>query len=147
MAAKALPANENTSTDFRNWIIKESVGNESGAHIDVTADQDYTQYDMIIVPHTPPESAWCGIMDHGVAEDEDTTMHVTEGIQIDSLQIAPASTFTVFGQQVWYDPITKLYSDTEDAGLWLVGYVIIATNTQGVMRFEKRRYAVPGEAT
>jgi hypothetical protein len=142
MTAKALPGNELTRDDFRNWIIKESVGNESGSHIlNPAADQAYDQYDMVVsVP-------WCGIADAAAILAAEFTMHVTEGIQIDSSQIETGSTFTAFGQEVWYDPTTKEYVDTEDDGLFLVGYVILPTNSSDVFRFEKRRYVVAGEAT
>lgn len=141
MTAKVLPGSENTLDDFRNWIIKESVGNESGSHILVpAADQAYDQYDMCV------SEPWCGIVDNGVAITEEFTMHVTEGIQIDTDEIETGATFTTFGQQVWYNPTTKLYTDTEDADVYLVGYVIIPTNADGVMRFEKRRYVVQGES-
>jgi len=140
MTAKALPASENTIDDFRNWIIKESVGNESGSHILVpSADQAYDQYDMCIsVP-------WCGIRDNAVAITEEGTIHVTEGIQIDTNELEAGAAFTVFGQDVWYNPTTKEYTDTESGDVYLVGYVIIPTNAAGVMRFEKRRYVVQGE--
>lgn len=142
MAAKSLPGSELTNADHRNWIIKESVGNESGAHILVpSADQAYSQYDMCV------SLPWCGIVDNGVALGYEFTMHVTEGIQIDTDELEAGSVFNTFGQEIWYNPVTKLYTDTEDAGLYLVGYVILITNAAGVMRFEKRRYVIEGEAT
>ena len=140
MAAKSLPGSENTLDDFRNWIIKESVGNESGSHIlNPSADQAYAQYDMCV------SFPWCGIVDNGVALAGEFTMHVTEGIQIDTDEIEAESLFTAFGQDVWYNPTTKVYSDTESGDVYLVGYIIIPTNADGVMRFEKRRYVVQGE--
>jgi len=139
MAAKTLPGSENTLDDFRNWIIKESVGNESGSHIlNPAADQAYQQYDMCVA------EPWCGIVDNGVALGAEFTIHVTEGIQIDTDEIETGALFTAFGQDVWYNPITKVYSDTESGDVYLVGYVIIPTNADGVMRFEKRRYVVQG---
>lgn len=142
MSAKDLPADELTRDDFRNWIIKESVGNESGSHILVpAADQAYTQYDMCV------SLPWCGIVDKGVAITNEFTMHVTEGIQIDTREIAEGAVFTAFGQEVWYNPVTKEYTDTEDDDLYLVGYVTIPTDSTGVFRFEKRRYVVEGEGT
>ncbi|KKK99744.1 hypothetical protein LCGC14_2629670 [marine sediment metagenome] len=142
MTAKNLPASENTANDFRNWIIKESVGNESGSHIKVpSADQAYTQYDMCV------SLPWCGIVDNGVAVGDGFNMHVTEGIQADTKQLEAGASFTVFGQEVFYNTVTKLYTDHEDAGLYVVGYVITPTDANGIMRFEKRRYVIEGEAT
>jgi hypothetical protein len=142
MSAKDLPGSENTADDFRNWIIKESVGNESGAHILVPeADQAYDQYDMCV------SEPWCGIVDNGVLITAEFTMHVTEGIQIDTKEIEAGAVFTVFGQEVWYNPATKEYTDTEDVDMRLVGYVVLPTDANGVMRFEKRRYVIEGEAT
>lgn len=142
MAAKTLPGNEYTQDDFRNWVIKESVGNESGAHIIIiSADQAYTQYDMVV------SLPWCGIADKAADTGDSFSLYVSEGIQIDSSQIADGSAFTTQGQEVWYNPATKLYHNTEDEGLYLVGYVMIPTNSNGVFRFEKRRYVVEGEGT
>jgi len=142
MTVKSLPGSEATADDFRNWIIKESVGHESGSHIVVpSADQAYDQYDMCV------SYPWCGIVNNAVLITGEFTMHVTEGIQIDTKEIETGSLFAAFGDEVWYNSITKEYVDTEDAGLSLVGYVIIPTDANGVMRFEKRRYVIEGEAT
>lgn len=142
MTAKDLPASELTRDDHRNWIIKESVGHESGSHIVIpAADQAYDQYDMCV------SLPWCGIVDNGVAIGGEFTMHVTEGIQVDSREIENGAVFTTFGQEVWYDPTTKLYTDTEADGLDCVGYVILPTDSEGCFRFEKRRYVIEGEAT
>lgn len=139
MTVKSLPASENTRADHRCWIIKESVGNESGSHILVPiADQDYDQGDMCVsVP-------WCGIVDNGVLTGYEFTMHVTEGIQIDTDEIEAGSAFTTFGQEVYYNPVTKEFTDSGDVGTYLIGNVIIPTDANGVMRFEKRRYVVAG---
>ena len=142
MTAKDLPANENTHADHRNWIIKESVGTESGAHRRVpSADQEYAQYDMCVA------LPWCGIVDNGVAINLPFWMHVTEGIEIDTSQLEEGAEFTTFGQEVWYNLITKLYTNIEAEDLYMVGYVTIPTDINGVMRFEKRRYVITGEAT
>jgi hypothetical protein len=142
MAAKSLPGNENTADDFRNWIIKESVGNESGSHILVpAADQAYAQRDMCVA------FPWCGIVDNVVEADDEFTMHVTEGIQIDTKELADDAAFTAFGQEVWYDTVNKVYTSVEAAGFYLVGYVIIPTDAGGVMRFEKRRYVTLSDET
>ncbi|GAG85560.1 unnamed protein product, partial [marine sediment metagenome] len=114
-------------------------GNESGSHIlNPAADQAYDQYDMCVA------LPWCGIVDNGVAIGLEFTMHVTEGIQVDTDELETGAAFTVFGQDVWYNPTTKEYTDTESGDVYLVGYVIIPTNADGVMRFEKRRYVVEG---
>jgi hypothetical protein len=134
MTAKSLPAREDTSDDHRNWIIKEA----GDAILVPVADQAYDQYDMaVFVP-------WCGIVTNGVEAGDELTIRVTEGIQIDTDEIEAGSAFTAFGQAVYYNPATKLYTDTGDVGTYLVGYVIIPTDANGVMRFEKRRYVVAG---
>lgn len=125
------------------WIIKEA----GDVILVPEADQAYNQYDLAIAPHIPAESAWCGIVTNGVAAGEEYTMRVTEGIQIDTDDLEDDAVFNTFGQQVWYNPTNKMFGDTEDAGMWLVGYVILPTDSNGFMRFEKRRYAIPGEAT
>lgn len=138
-----LPANENSTSGAVNWIIKE----RGDVILIPEADQDYAQYDFSVIPHTPADTGFCGVVLNGVVTGSPYTIRETEGIQLDTDNLETGALFTVFGQQVWYDPINKVFTDTEDAGLWLVGYVIIPTNAQGVMRFEKRRYAIAGEAT
>jgi hypothetical protein len=142
MAAKELPASELTRGDFRNWVAKEVVGGQGVDHIlNPAVDQDYDQYDMCV------SLPWCGLIDNGADTGEDVTMYVAEGIQIDSREIEDGATFTLFGQEVWYNATTKEYTDTEDDGLFLVGYVILPTDSEGWFRFEKRRYVVEGEGT
>lgn len=137
-----LPADETARDTHRNWIVKESVGSESGAHILVPeASKAVNQYDMYI------SLPWCGIVDYGVSEGDEFTMHVTEGIQIDTDEIAGGAGFVSFGQDVWFDPTNNNYNSAEVDGYYLVGYVIIPTNDDGVMRFEKRRYVEIGETT
>jgi len=144
----ALPANELTRGDFRNWIVKE--GPDGAAHLIVpSADQAYQQYDMCV------SLPWCGIVDPGlvgnpsggVVAGDEFSMHVAEGIQIDSREIEDGAVFNTFGQEVWYNAVTKQYTDTEDEGLYLVGYVVLPTDSYGCFRFEKRRYVVEGEAS
>lgn len=140
-----LPANENSTSGTVNWIIKEK-----GDVIIIPAAavlQAYAQYDFAVFPHTPADTGFCGIILSGVASGVETSIRETEGIQIDTDNLETGALFTTFGQQVWFDPINAVFTDTEDSGLWLVGYVIIPTNANGVMRFEKRRYAIAGEAT
>lgn len=142
MAAKNLPGSEYTIDDFHNFIIKESVGNESGAHFPIIGSPAaYAQREMCVL------YPWCGIIDDAVAAGGNTTMHVAEGIYIDTKRLADGQSFAAQGDEVWFDPVTKLYYDSEDAGLYLVGYVVFPVNSDGVMRFEKRRYVVEGEAT
>ena len=142
MAAKSLPGSEDTTADQLNWLIKEGV--EGASHIIFPAAnvlQDYDQYDMIVsVP-------WCGLIDNGVDSGNEVSVHVGEAIQIDSAEIEAGATFTAFGQEVWYNAVTKEYTDTEAEDLYLVGYVILATNTDGIFRFEKVRQVTEGEAT
>jgi extradiol dioxygenase family protein len=142
MAAKTLPASEQTRGDFRNWVAKEAVGHQGVAHIkNPAADQDYDQYDMCV------SLPWCGLVDNGVDTGDDFSMYVAEGIQIDSREIETGADFDTFGEEVWYNPTTKEYTTVESADVYLVGYVILPVDSEGCFRFEKRRYVVEGEDT
>lgn len=142
MTLKSLPGSELTRGDHRNWVVKESAGDGANAHIiNPAADQAYDQLDMIVsVP-------WCGLADNGVLIAVEVSMHVEEFIQIDTREIETGAVFNAFGQEVWYNTVTKEYTDTEDDGLFLVGYVILPTDATGNFRFEKVRYVTEGEGT
>lgn len=137
MAVTNLPANEDTRSDYNNFIINEECN-----HLPIPeAAANYTKLDMVIsVP-------WCGLADQTVVAGNPFTIHVKEGIRVRSSQIAPGENFNTFGQEVWFDPATGMYYDDEDTGRYLVGYVRDVVNADGVFGFEKRRYVVEGEAT
>lgn len=137
MATTNLPATEDTRDDYDNFII-----NENCDHLPIpVAAAAFAKLAMVI------SLPWCGIADQAVAIGGAFTIHVKRGIRVRSDLIAPGSVFNTFGQEVWFDPINNLYNDTEDAGLYCVGYVRDVVDAAGVFGFEKRRYVIEGEAT
>lgn len=132
-----LPANELTRGNQLNFVRKEA-----GDVIRIpSADQAYNQYDMAV------QLPWCGIVQKGCLISAAYKMRVTEGIQIDTRQIAAGASFATFGGEVWYNTTKKEYTSVEAAGLFLVGYVTIPTNSEGMFRFEKRRYVIESDLT
>ena len=131
-----LPADPDTRTDFDNFVLEENCD-----HIPIVALAVITQRDMIVM------WPWCGIADQGMAIGAAGTLHVKRGILVRSSRIEAGSVFNLFGQEVWFNTVTREYTNTEADGLFLVGYVREVVNADGRFGFEKRRYVIDGEAT
>ncbi len=136
MSVTNLPASPDTRLDFKNFVLEENCD-----HLPVTLVAGATYLDMVVVV------PWCGLADKDIAANGDGTLHVKEGILVRTSRIATGAVFNTSGQEVWFDTVTEEYTDTEDAGLYCVGYVREAVNNDGVFGFEKRRYVLEGEAT
>lgn len=134
-----FPVSGDTAEEFKNFVKME--GQDHKRNLPFPAG--CTQGDMIVV------EPWCGIADETVAAAAGATVsaHVKEGIRVVSRQIAVGSTFNTVGQEVWFNPVDGLYYDTEDDGLYLVGYVDEVTDADGTFAFEKRRYVEVGVGT
>lgn len=134
-----FPASGHTADEFKNFVKTEGQDHK----INIPFPAGCAQNDMIVY------GPWCGLADETVAAAAGATVsiHVKEGIRVSSRQIAPASVFNTVGQGVWFNPVDGLYYDTEDAGLFLVGYVDVVTGADGCFAFEKVRYVVKGVAT
>lgn len=112
------------------------IKNETGADID--------QYQFAIV------GPYAAVADEDIADDAVGSFHVEEGIQIQTTDLhATQNTFATVGNPVYWDPATSKFSDTLTATYYLVGYLLQAKNSDGVIVFEKARYAklVPADLT
>jgi hypothetical protein len=137
--AQTFPPSEDTVDLYKNFVRKQAPAE----HIRVPFAAGCTQKDMIVV------LPWCGIADETVAAagTAEVSIHVEGGILVESDEIAAAADFSAVGTEVWFNAVTGEYQDDEEDGLYLVGYVLEPTNTDGVFVFEKRRYVEVGVST
>lgn len=104
------------------------IKNETGADID--------QYQFAIV------GPYAAVADEDIADDAVGSFHVEEGIQIQTDELhAAQNTFATIGNPVYWDPATETFSDTLTATYYLVGYLLQVKNSEGMIVFEKERYA------
>lgn len=127
----ALPASEDTTANQMVYVTKENV-----AHIMGTNDTGaaLSQGDFAIV------GPYAAIADEDVASTAEGSFHVAEGIQVQADDLTTGEdTFGTFGQEVYWDGTN--FSDTETVGYYLVGYLVDTKDSNGVIVFEKLRYA------
>ena len=105
------------------------IANDTGA--------DLAQYEFGVV------GSYAAVADEIILDGVVGSLHVEEGIQIqtDELKVAE-NTFNTPGQKVYFDTATKKFSDTLTNGYYHVGALITPKNSDGVILFEKQRYAV-----
>jgi hypothetical protein len=95
-----------------------------------------TQGDLVIV-----SGRWVGIADMTFANGAEGTIHVEEGILIQTMRLlSGTSTFATLGQTVWFKPSTKEFSDEPLAGFYPVGALAKVKDADGMIKFEKFRY-------
>jgi hypothetical protein len=84
------------------------------------------------------------VADEDVSSGSVGSFHVEEGIVLQASEYVSASedTFATGGQKVYWDPVTKLFSDTRKAGYLAVGTVVEVISST-VIRFAKRFFAEP----
>jgi hypothetical protein len=137
----ALPIDD-TTANLENWVKKEP----EIYHIKFVNNTQRTilQGEMVIA------FPWCGIADQDVEDGHEGTIYVQGGILVQTSRIASGSTFDQDAEagniatEVWYNPTTRNYHDTQDTGRYLVGRVREVTNSNGVFAFEKYRYVTAG---
>jgi hypothetical protein len=134
-----FPVTEDTRDEFKNFVKVENQDHK----INLPFPAGCTAGDMVVV------EPWCGIADRTVAAAAGALaeLHVREGIRVVSRQIETGAIFDTIGQDVWFNPVTGEYTDTEDDGLYLVGYVDEVTDADGCFAFEKKRYVEIGVGT
>lgn len=114
------------------------VQKERCDHIRVTNDTgaDMSQYDFDVV------GPWAAVADADITSGAVGSYHIEEGIQLqtDNLE-SGADTFGTANQAVYYNSTTKEFSDTLTDNYYLVGYIIEVKDSNGVIVFEKLRYA------
>lgn len=115
------------------YVQKEMV-----THVVVTNDTgaDMSQYDFDVV------GPWAAVADNDVSAGAEGSFHVEEGIQLqtDNLE-SGADTFATANQAVYFNATSKEFSDTLADNYYLVGYVTEVKDSNGVIVFEKLRYA------
>jgi len=115
------------------YIQKENVD-----HVRFTNDTgvDVSQYDFEV---TGPFAA---VADEDIDNASVGSWHVEEGIQIQSDELEGSEdTFATLGQSVYWNATNLTFSDTETVGYYLVGYLVRVKDTNGMIIFEKLRYA------
>ncbi len=124
---------ENTIDDKMVFVKKENVDvinltNDLGAAIN--------QGDFVVI------GPWCGVAMQDIAIGGNGPIHVEAGIQVQADDLVTGeNTFGTEGQEVYFDATEKEFSDTETGGYYLVGYLIGAKDTNGMIEFEKLRLA------
>jgi hypothetical protein len=142
-----LPGSEDTRADAKYYEHEPSCD-----HLRFTAQGNLTAGDIVLIGlaegarGTAIEQFWVGLVDVDVVAGALGSARVTEGILVRTAKLADGAAFTLRGQEVWYDPVTETVDDTQDADLYLIGYVREPTDDDGVMGFEKRRYSIIGES-
>lgn len=141
MVAIDLPLDD-TRDVMENWVKKEP----EIYHIEFLNNMQRTirQGEMVIA------YPWCGLADGDVEDGHVGTIYVQASLLVRSSRIASGSNFNqgpeagALATQVWYDPITRNYHDTMDAGRYMVGNVREPVDADGVFGFEKNRFVVTG---
>jgi len=110
------------------------IANDTGAEL--------AQYEFAVV------GPFAAVADDVIANAAVGSFHVEEGIQVQASNLTETEdTFATSGQAVYLDGDGN-FSDTSTATYHLVGYLLVAKNANGVIVFEKTRYAtvVPAAA-
>ena len=67
---------------------------------------------------------YCGIADEAIASGSYGSIHVEEGIEVQSSDLVTGEkTFATLGQKVYWKAADSAFSDTETAGYYVVGAV------------------------
>ena len=115
------------------YIQQESVDhvrfiNDTGA--------DVSQYDFNVV------GPYAAVADEDISSAAVGPWHVEEGIHIQTTDLKTGeNTFATRGQAVYFDATNLEFSDTSTAGYYLVGYLTEVKDANGMIVFEKLRYA------
>jgi hypothetical protein len=115
------------------------INREENDHVRFENDTgaDLAQYEATVV------GPYAAVADEAIKDGEVGSFHVEEGIQCQiSDLVYGEDAFDTVGQPVYFDPDTGDFSDTEDAGYYLWGYLVLAKDAHGMIVVEKRRYAV-----
>lgn len=82
---------------------------------------------------------YCGVADQAIANLAYGSIHVEEGIEIQTSDLVTGEkTFATLGQPVYWKAADSAFSDTSTAGYYKVG-ILTKILASGVIRFEKLR--------
>ena len=105
------------------------IANDTGAEL--------AQYEFAVV------GPFAAVADDVIANAAVGSFHVEEGIQVQASNLTDTEdTFATIGQKVYFDTATGKFSDTLTDGYYLVGHLLTVKDSDGVILFEKERYAV-----
>lgn len=97
---------------------------------------DMAQYEFGVV------GPFAAVADEAVASNAVGPYHVEQGLVIQADELTEAEdTFATVGQNVYWNATTRKFSDTLTEGYYHVGNLLTVKDANGVIRFEKRRYA------
>ena len=83
---------------------------------------------------------YCGVADQAIADGAYGSLHVEEGIEIQTSDLVTGEkTFATLGQAVYWKAADSAFSDTSTAGYYKVG-ILTKILASGVIRFEKLRH-------
>ena len=85
---------------------------------------------------------WHGVVLNSGVTGENMSVRIEEGyvVSTDTLE-SGEDTFNTLGQQVFYKASTGTFSDTSTTGYRTVGWLSAVKSSDGVIEFEKTRYA------
>ena len=106
------------------------IANDTGA--------DMVQYEFGVV------GSYAAVADEAIVNGAVGSLHVEQGIQVqaEAADLKDGqNTFATPGQPVYWDATNKKFSDTLTNGYYKVGSLITPKTSEGVILFEKHRYA------
>jgi len=116
------------------YIQKENVEHRTLVN---DTGSDIEQYEFAVI------EPFAGIADEDIASAASGSFAVAENLEVQTDDLATSEdTFATLGQPVYFDPATSTFSDTYNATYYLVGYLVTVKDSNGVIVFEKQRYAV-----
>lgn len=114
------------------------IQNESIDHIRMVNDTgaDLEQYEFTVI------GRYACVADEAIEAGEIGSFHVEEGILCQAEDfVAGEGTFATPNQEVFWDPVTGDFSDTETVDYFLVGQLVTVLDANGVIVFSKYQQA------
>lgn len=133
----SLPASENTTTLRQAYVIREYG---EGYHLPITnGGSAINQGDLV------KSGPFFGVADEDIGASTGTgTIHCGTGYRVGAAVTGSSQTFATFGQEVYYDTDGLLY-ESDDATRFLVGYVTVVADANGVFEFKGLITVVKGQ--
>jgi hypothetical protein len=104
------------------------IANNTGANLE--------QHEFTVV------GPFAAVADNDILDGAVGSFHIEEGIQLHASDLLTGSdTFATVGQPVYWSPLDLKFSDVWADGYYLVGFLLAAKDSDGVIVFEKQRYA------
>ena len=125
----ALPASENTTTLRQAYVIREYG---EGFHLpSPNGGTAVNQGDLV------KAGPWFGVADEDIDANTTGTIHCATGFRVGAAVTGSAQTFADFGQAVFYSTADgKLYEADSAGARFVVGYVSVVADANGVFEFK-----------